>query len=302
MRLFSKHKNREYLDYNLMILPAFILLCIFNVYPLLGSVLAFKHFEGVKGIWGSEWVGFDNFKMLFMLREFKQITVNTIFISVAKIVLNFLFALSFALILNEVRTKWYKKSIQTVVYLPFFLSWVIVSGIFKDIFSVQGLVNKMLVIPFGDEPIMFFTNKVWFLTIVFITDIWKNFGYNAIIFLAALSNISPTLYEAADVDGASRWKKLLCITLPGIKPTIILIVILSLQGILSAGFDQIFNMYNPLVYSVADIYDTYIYRMGFQSSQFEFATAVGLFRSLMGFIFVFTAQLLAKKFGSYRVF
>jgi putative aldouronate transport system permease protein len=297
-----KIRNHDNIHYNLMLLPTLVFLAIFNIYPLLGSVLAFKNFIPAKGIWGSPWAGFDHFKILFMIPEFKSITFNTVFISVGKIILNVSLSLIFALILNEIHSKWFKKTVQTVVYLPYFLSWVIMAGIFKDMFSASGMVNGILTRLTDSEPVMFFSNKVWFLIIVFLTDVWKNFGFNAVVYLAALTSIDINLYEAADVDGASRWRKLWHITLPGIKSTIILILILSLQGILSGGFDQIFNMYNYLVMSVADIYDTYIYRMGFQASQFEFATAVGLFKSFVGFIFVFTAQWLAKKFGNYKVF
>jgi putative aldouronate transport system permease protein len=295
-------RNKESMHYHFMLFPAILLLAIFSIYPTLGSVIAFKYFDPTKGIWGSEWAGLDHFKMLFQIPEFKQITINTVMISSIKIILNVSCALGFALLLNEVRTGWFKKSVQTVVYLPFFLSWVIMAGIFKDLFSVDGLVNGLLHKLTHHEPVMFFTQPAWFLIIIYLTDVWKGFGFNAIVFLAALTSINPNLYEAAEVDGASRWNKLIRITLPSIKPTVVLILILSLQGILSGGFDQIFNLYNPLVYSVADIYDTYIYRMGFQNNQYEFATAVGLFRSAVAFLFIFVSQWMAEKYGDYKVF
>jgi putative aldouronate transport system permease protein len=301
MKLLNR-RNREIIDYNFMLLPAMILLGIFYVYPFFGSIMAFKYLDPVKGIWGSPWAGLDHFRTLFSVPEFKQITINTVFISVTKIILNISAAIVFALLLNEVRRMWFKRSVQTIVYLPFFLSWVVMAGIFIDIFSLDGFVNGLYNMITGAEKIMFFTNPGWFLAIIFSTDVWKNFGFNAVIFLAALTAINPNLYEAAEVDGASRWKKIFHVTLPGIKPTIIVILILSLQGILSGGFDQIFNFYNPMVYNVADIYDTYIYRMGFQGSQFEFATAVGLFRSVIAFLFVFVSQWLAGKFANYKVF
>lgn len=298
----SFRKNKDIVDYHLMMLPVVVFLAVFNIYPTLGSILAFKNFNPVKGIWASPWAGLDNFKMLFMIPDFAKITFNTLFISVVKIILNVSFALFFALLLNEVRTKWFKRSVQTIVYLPFFLSWVILAGIFKDIFSADGMVNGLLHSLGSKEPIMFFIDRVWFLVIIFLTDMWKGFGFNAIVFLAALTNINPSLYEAADVDGATRWQKMSRITLPSISPTIILVLVLSLQSILSAGFDQIFNFYNPLVYNVADIYDTYIYRMGIQSNQYEFATAVGLFRSTISLMFILFSQWLARKDGSLRVF
>jgi ABC-type polysaccharide transport system, permease component len=295
-------RNKEVIHYHIMLFPVIVFLVIFSIYPTLGSVMAFKSFDPIKGIWGSPWVGLDNFRSLFEIPDFKRITVNTITISVVKIVLNVSCALAFALLLNETRVRWFKRSVQTVVYLPFFLSWVIMAGIFKDFFSVEGLINGVIGRISGNEPILFFTSKSWFMIIIYLTDVWKGFGFNAIVFLAALTSINPSLYEAAEVDGASRWRKLTHITLPSIRPTIVLILILSLQGILSGGFDQIFNLYNPLVYSVSDIYDTYIYRMGFQNNQYEFATAVGLFRSAVAFIFIFLSQWLAEKYGDYKVF
>ncbi|QJD88356.1 sugar ABC transporter permease [Cohnella herbarum] len=295
-------RNNEVIHYHFMLLPTIALLAVFSIYPTLGSVMAFKYFDPVAGIWGSPWAGLDHFKMLFQIPEFKQITINTITISLIKIILNVSCALAFALLLNEIRKKWFKKSVQTIVYLPFFLSWVIMAGIFKDFFSVDGLINGALQRLTGGEPVMFFTSQFWFMIIIYLTDVWKGFGFNAIVFLAALTSINPNLYEAAEVDGASRWNKLIHITLPSIKPTIVLILILSLQGILSGGFDQIFNLYNPLVYPVADIYDTYIYRMGFQNNQYEFATAVGLFRSAVAFLFIWVSHWLAEKYGDYRLF
>lgn len=301
--MILKVRNRDKLHYNLMLLPTMVFLAIFNIYPLLGSVLAFKEFKPKLGIWGSPWIGFEHFETLFMLPAFKSVFFNTVFISVIKIILSLSLSLIFALMLNEVTSKWFKKTVQTVVYLPYFLSWVILAGIFKDLFSADGMVNDMIrLIAHNEQPIKFFGDKVWFLIIVFLTDAWKNFGFNAVVFLAALTSININLYEAADVDGASRWRKLWHVTLPGIKPTIILILILSLQSILSGGFDQIFNFYNYIVMDVADIFDTYIYRMGFLGSQFEFATAVGLFKSVVGFVFIFVAQWLAKKYGNYKVF
>jgi putative aldouronate transport system permease protein len=298
----GKIRNTEKLHYHLMLLPSMVILAMFTVYPNLGSVIAFKFLDPIAGIWGSEWAGLYHFETLFRLPEFRRITWNTFFISLVKIVLNVSFALGFALMLHEIRSRWFKRTVQTVTYLPYFLSWVILAGIFRDVLSLEGLVNGLLQRLVLSEPIPFLTDPVWFLIVVFATDVWRGFGFNAIIFLAALTSINPHLYEAAEVDGASRWNKLVHITLPSIKPTIVLILILSLQGILNAGFDQIFNLYNPLVYSVADIYDTYIYRMGFQSSQYEFATAVGLFRSAVAFLFIWASYVLAEKYGDMKVF
>lgn len=290
------------IHYHIMLMPAMIFLIIFTIIPLFGSVLAFKKLNPVKGIWGSEWVGFENFKTLFNIPNIGNILYNTVFIAVMKIIAQLIVPLIFALLLNEVRKLWYKKFVQTVVYLPYFLSWVILAGIFRDIFAMDGVINKGLGMLFSIEPIMFLGDNTWFPAIMVATDTWKNFGFNAIIYLAALTNINPNLYEACSIDGGNRWKQLLHITLPGICVTVVLLATLSLQGILNAGFEQILNFYNPLVYDSGDILDTYIYRMGLQNNQFEIATALGLLKSFVGFMLVLIAQKLADKFASYRIF
>jgi putative aldouronate transport system permease protein len=295
-------KNRSNaVNYHLMLLPAVALLCVFSLYPLLGSVLAFKEFKGSKGIWGSPWVGFANFQQLFGMPNFFRILFNTVYIAVMKIILNLFVPLVFALMINEVGTSWYRKTVQTIVYLPYFLSWVILAGIFKDIFSTSGLVNKALAALFGTQPIMFFADNTVFPAIVVLSDTWKNYGFNAVIFLAALTSIDATLYEAAKIDGASRWKQLLHITLPGLTPTIILLSALSLQNILNAGFEQILNLYNPLVHQSGDILDTYIYRMGLLDNQYEVATALGLMKSVFGLVMIYTSFYLSKRLAHYQI-
>jgi putative aldouronate transport system permease protein len=284
-----------------MLLPAVILLCIFSLYPLLGSVLAFKEFKGSKGIWGSQWVGFDNFLQLFSSPNFYRILFNTVYISLLKIIMGLFVPLVFALMINEVRKSWYRKTVQTIVYLPYFLSWVILAGIFKDIFSTAGLFNKMIGMVLGIKPVMFFANVTAFPIIIVVTDTWKNYGFNAVIFLAALTSIDAVLYEAARIDGASRWKQLMHITLPSLVPTIILLSALSVQNILSAGFEQILNLYNPLVYQTSDILDTYIYRMGLLDSQYEVATALGLMKSIVSFVLIYISFGLSKRFAHYHI-
>jgi putative aldouronate transport system permease protein len=299
--IFMKNKTNE-IQYHMMLLPALLFLAVFSIYPLLGSVIAFKDFSPVKGIWGSSWVGLRHFRIIFMIPDFHQVFFNTVYIAVLKIISNLIVPLIFALMLNEIKLPWFKRSVQTIVYLPYFLSWVILAGIFKDMLSSTGVVNKLLSAHFGIEPIMFFASNKWFPFILVSTDVWKNFGFNAIVFLAALTNINPSLYEAAAVDGAGRWKRLLSITLPGIVPTTILLATLGLQHVLNAGFEQVFNLYNPMVYQSGDILDTYIFRMGIQDNQFEFGTAVGLFKSAIGLMFIFIAHKLAEKYANYRIF
>ncbi len=289
-------------SYHVMLLPAVLFLCVFSLYPLFGSVLAFKSYLPAKGIWGSPWAGFENFTVVFGSPHFYRILRNTIVISLMKIALNLVVPLVFALLLNEVRRSWFRRGVQTITYLPYFLSWVILAGVFKDILSTTGLVNKVLERLFGIEPFMFFASVTAFPFIVVLTDTWKDFGFNAILYLAALASIDIGLYEAARIDGASRWQQLLNVTLPGISATIILLAALSLQNVLNAGFEQILNLYNPLVYASGDILDTYVYRMGLIDSQFEVATAIGLLKSFVGFCFIYTANALAGRYANYRIF
>jgi putative aldouronate transport system permease protein len=294
-----RHKTASY---HLMLVPVVVFLCVFSLYPLLGSVLAFKTFQASKGIWGSPWAGMENFTVVFNTPHFYQILRNTLFIATMKIVLALIIPLSFALLLNEVRSTGFKRSVQTVTYLPYFLSWVILAGVFKDLLSTTGMINKVLGSLFGTEPVMFFANATAFPYIVVATDTWKDFGFNAILYLAALASIDVGIYEAARIDGASRWGQLLHVTLPGLVATIVLLAALSLQNVLNAGFEQILNLYNPLVYSTGDILDTYVYRMGLVDSQFEVATAIGLMKSLVGFCFIYTANALAGRYANYRIF
>ncbi len=289
-------------SYHLMLAPTVILLSVFTLYPLLGSVLAFKTYMGSKGIWGSPWAGLDNFAIVFQSPTFYRILRNTVVISLGKIALNLMVPLAFALLLNEVRSAAFRRGVQTVTYLPYFLSWVILAGVFKDIFSTTGVVNKVLHQLFGMEPFMFFASVPAFPFIIILTDTWKDFGFNAILYLAALSAIDMGLYEAARIDGATRWQQLLHVTLPGITPTIILLAALSLQNVLNAGFEQILNLYNPLVYASGDILDTYVYRMGLVDAQFEVGTAIGLLKSCVGFVFIYTANALAGRYANYRIF
>ncbi|MNZ84218.1 putative multiple-sugar transport system permease YteP [compost metagenome] len=287
---------------HVLLLPAVIIALIYNYLPMLGIVIAFQDYVPWLGFGGSDWVGLEHFNYLFTYPDSKQVILNTLIISAMKIVLHMIFPVIFALLLNEVRINWFKRSAQTLVYLPHFLSWVILGGIFVDILSIRGgIVNRFLGL-FGIEPIFFLANGDWFRITVVVSDIWKDFGFSAIIFLAALAGVNPSLYEAAEIDGANRWKQVLHITLPSITPIFIVVVTLSLGRVLDAGFDQIFNLYNPLVYSKGDIIDTFVYRVGLQGSQFSFATAVGLFKSVIGFVLIVISYRMAYKWANYRIF
>ncbi len=283
------------------LVPSAVMLLVFSYWPMYGIVIAFKDFNPGLGFAKSPWVGLDWFKFVFTLPNFTRIITNTIVIAVIKIILGQLIPITFALLLNEVRMKTFKKTIQTFVYLPHFLSWVIVGGIFLDMMSREGLVNQMIGLV-GLKPIGFLIDNNWFKFTLISTDIWKNFGWGAILYLAALSNINPELYEAAVIDGANRLQRMFNITLPGITSTIVLLAALSLGGILDAGFEQVLIMYNPAVYPSGDVLDTFIFRQGLTEMQFSLATAVGLFKSCIGFLLIMLSNRLANRFANYRIF
>jgi putative aldouronate transport system permease protein len=294
IKSFTKH-------YWLMLLPGLVWLFFFNLYPMYGVVTAFKDFNPGLGILRSPWVGWDNFSYMFELDDSAVIFRNTILIAFSKMIGNLLVPLAFALMLNEAKNKLFRRTIQTAVYLPHFLSWVIVAGMLLDIFAYTGPVNQLLA-GFGVKPILFFADARLFPVFVVGSDIWKEFGFNAIIYFAALTSINPEMYEAAAIDGASQWKRLTRITLPSIVPVAVLLATLSLGNILNAGFDQIFNLYNPSVYSTGDIIDTWVYRAGLIDMQYGLASAVGLLKSAVGFVLITVSYGLAYRFANYRIF
>ena len=287
-RLYRKHKGLL-----LLVAPGLLFFLIFNYLPMFGLAIAFKDFRLDAGILGSEWSGLENFTRLFGGADFPNALRNTITISVLRLVFGFFAPIALALMLNEVRVSWYKRTVQTVTYIPYFLSWVILGGIFLMIFAQNGPVNQIAYL-FGVDPIEFLTDDFWFIVVVIATGIWQAAGYGAVIYLAALSGISPDLYEAAVVDGAGRWKQTVHITIPGLIPTIITLFILNLGHVLNAGFDQIYNMYNPMVYDAADIIDTYVLRR-IVLMDFGLATGAGLFKSVVGLVMVVLANWIARR-------
>lgn len=290
------------LPMHLMLLPAVILTFIYSYIPIMGIAIAFKKYNPMVGFWDSPWIGFDNFKYLLELPGTFQILRNTVFIALLKIILNLIVPVVFALLLNEIRNMKAKKSIQTLVYLPHFLSWIIFGGILIDILSPsEGIINQVIN-ALGFEPVFFLANEKVFPYVVILTDVWKEFGFAAVIYLAALTGVDPSLYEASIVDGANRWKQTLHITIPGILPIIVLMTVLGLGNVLNAGFEQIFVLYSPSVYSTGDIIDTFVYRIGMIDAQFGVATAVGLFKSVVAFVFVSVSYKLADKLLNYRIF
>ncbi|MBO7745939.1 sugar ABC transporter permease [Paenibacillus sp. MWE-103] len=295
------HSKRFAKHYYFMLLPGFVWLGIFSIFPMFGIIIAFEQFSPVKGMLGSEWVGLENFRYMFTLSDTASIFFNTIFIAVMKIIANLIVPLVFALLLNELRLAVLKKWVQTIVYLPHFLSWVILGGIVLDLFAFDGPINELMKF-FGLHAHNFFANATLFPFLAVGSDVWKEFGFNMIIYLAALTGINPALYEAAGMDGASRMRRLWHVTLPGIRTTAALLAVLGLGNVLNAGFDQIFNLYNPLVYSSGDIIDTWVYRTGLMDMQYELATAVGLLKSVVGFVLIALSYVAASKWANYRIF
>ncbi|MDR2135670.1 MAG: ABC transporter permease subunit [Treponema sp.] len=287
--------------YGLMILPGFLWLFMFSIVPMFGIVMAFQDFNPGRGILGSRWAGLENFKYLLLLGDSRQVIINTLLIAAGKMFFNLLIPLVFALLLNEVRVQGYKKFIQTAVYLPHFISWVILASVVLNIFGYRGMLNSVAAF-FGAEPRVWMTDASIFRQLVIGTEVWKEFGYNAVIFLAALTAINPSLYEAAAIDGAGRLSSAWHVTLPGISSTIVVLGVLGLGNVLNAGFDQIYNLYNPMVYSTGDIIDTWVYRMGLINLQFSLATAAGLFKSVVSFALIAGSWVAAYKAADYRVF
>ncbi|MCW3790238.1 ABC transporter permease subunit [Paenibacillus sp. LS1] len=285
-----------------MLLPAVVLTFIFAYIPMGGLVIAFQDYKPWLGFAKSSWIGLEHFRFLFSMQENVQVIWNTLIIAGMKLIGGLIAPLIFALLLNEVRKEPFKKTIQTFVYLPHFLSWVILGGILLDMLATKGMINQFLGAVFGLEPIFFLGDGTWFRTVVVTSDIWKEFGFGAIIFLASLAGINPALYEAAEVDGANRWQQTWSITIPSLIPIMIVVGTLSLGNILNGGFDQIFNLYNPLVYDKGDIIDTFVYRVGLVDGKFGFSAAVGLFKSVVGFVLIVIAYRAAYKFANYRIF
>jgi putative aldouronate transport system permease protein len=287
--------------YYVMALPGIALLFVFNYIPYYGLVMAFQDFNPGLGFLRSPFVGLDNYRFLLSLPDLERVVRNTIIISVGKIVFRQLVAIIFAVLLNELRHVLLKRTIQTVSYLPHFLSWVILGGVFITMLSRSGLVNRALG-TLGLGPFYFLGSNDWFRLTIISTDVWQDFGFSSIVYLAALAGIDPGLYESAVIDGAGRLKQIWYITVPGIATTIVLLAVLSLGQILEAGFEQILVLYNAAVYETGDIIDTWIYRYGLQQARYSLATAVGLVKSVVGTILVFSSNYMAKRFANYQVF
>ena len=288
---------RKYGALTLMFIPVVLYFLIFKYIPMGGIVIAFKDFIVTKGIFGSEWVGLENFEKAFRLATFRRSVTNTLTISGLKLLFGFPAPIILALMLNEVNHLRFKKTVQTISYLPHFLSWVVLAGMFQQLLSPNnGPVNAILRDVFGvKESIYFLGSNDYFRGTLVVTDLWKNVGWSSILYLATIAGIDPTLYEAATVDGATRWQCTRYITLPSLVSTIVIMLILSIGSIMDAGFDQVFNLYNSAVYKTGDIIDTYVYRYGLGEMKYSFATAVGLFKNIIAFILVVGTNLITRR-------
>ena len=290
------------LPLHLLLLPGLIIVLIFQYIPIFGIVMAFENYIPTKGIFGSKWVGMNNFEFIFSLPDTKEVIWNTFYIASMKIVAGIVVPVVTALMLNEIIKPLLRRGIQTLIYIPHFLSWVILGGILVDLLSPsQGLVNQVISF-FGLEPIFFLGDNRWFPITLVISNEWKEFGFSTIVYLAALTSISPTLYEAAVIDGAGHWRRMWHVTLPGMRPIIILLATLSMGQILNAGFEQVFVLYSPQVYASGDIIDTMVYRMGLLNAQYSLATAVGLFKSAVSLVLIGVSYWLAYRLANYRIF
>jgi len=288
---------------HLMLLPAVLFTFVFSYIPMGGIVIAFQNFIPAKGLFGDQvWNGLDNFKYLLSLPSFLSALRNTLIIALSKMMLGLAVPIMVSLLLNEAGGKYFKRSIQTIIYLPHFISWVVLAGIFIEMLSPSsGIINKVLKV-LDIEPIFFLGSNTWFRPTIIITDSWKNFGFSTIIYVAAISGVDPGLYESALMDGAGRIRQAFNITIPCISSTIILLSVLSMGNILNAGFDQIFNLYNPIVYQSGDIFDTFVYRMGIVQAQYGVATAAGLFKSAVSSVFICLSYFLSFRLAGYRIF
>ncbi|WKV08614.1 ABC transporter permease subunit [Thermoanaerobacterium sp. CMT5567-10] len=287
--------KKDWQLYSLLILPIAYYI-IFRYIPMYGNIIAFRRFVPGGPVYGTEWVGLRYFNMFIHDPSFWQVFRNTIILSVEYLVISFPFPIIFALLLNEIKSTWFKRFTQTVSYLPYFISTVVVADMIMQILDPSSGVINMIVKHYTGHTINFLAEPQWFRTIYIVSGIWQGMGWGAILYLAALTNINPELYEAAIIDGASRWQQTIYVTIPGMMPTIMILLILNIGSLLAVGFEKILLLYNPLTYSTADVISTYLYRMGLVSNNFSYAAAIGMFEAVIGLTLVYTANYLSRKF------
>ena len=296
-------KLRRELPLHLMLLPGIVMIFIFHYIPMAGLVIAFQRFQPAKGLFGDQqWVGLGNFEYLLSLPNTLSALRNTVVIALWKIVLSLVVPICTAILLNELTNLRFKKTVQTVIYFPHFVSWIILGSILIEILSPSsGIVNKFLGL-FGLGPYFFLGDNQYFQGTLIVSDIWKNFGYGSIVYLASITSIDQNLYEAAAIDGAGRLRQTWHVTLPGMRGIIVLMMVLKMGDVLNAGFDQIYNLYSPVVYESGDVLDTLIYRLGLGNAQYGPAAAAGLFKSLISMVLISVSYFLADKLFDYKLF
>ncbi|MDF2921345.1 MAG: sugar transporter permease [Paenibacillaceae bacterium] len=295
-RRYGKRVLRQNIPLYIMFLPIMAFFLIFKYYPMVDLVIAFKKYTFIKGVWGSPWVGLDMFRLIFQSDQILDIVWNTLILSGLNIIVGFPMPIILALLLNEVRKQSVKKIIQTFVFLPHFLNWVIVGGIIVTVFSqTNGVVNMLVEKVFGETYPFLYKTGSW-IGIYLGSSVWKEAGWGAIMYLAALTSIDQSLYEAASMDGANKWQQITRITLPGIMPTIIIMLILRIGRLMELGFDQVYVLQNNTVSEIAEVISTFMYKVGIQQANFSLATAMGLFESLVGLVLVLSANKLARRF------
>ena len=294
-------KRRSEMSYHVMVFPGLFFLILFSYIPMVGVIMAFQDFVPAKGLFRSEFAGLKHFIYMFQLPDIGKIIRNTVVIALGKMIFGMILAIAFAILLNEIRIKFMKKTVQTIVYLPHFLSWVVLASVVTNLFGLDGSVNQFFT-SIGFDKINFLGSSKVFPGLIVGTDVWQEFGYSSVIYLAAITSIDPGLHEAATMDGASWWKRVWNVTIPGMLPIILLMTAMNLTSILSAGFDQIYNLYSPIVYETGDVLDTYVYRIGLVGRQYSFGAAVGLCRSIVGMILLLSANALTKKLTDQKIF
>ena len=285
---------RKYWPYYVMALPGVVYLIIFKFVPMLGCVIAFEDYQVYKGIFGSDWVGLKNFRSMFAYSDFSRVLTNTLLMGLYRIVFTFPVPVILALMMNELGSPRLKTCIQTAVYIPYFLSWIIVAELIFDFLGVSGLFNRVRAL-LGMRSLLVMQQSKYFRTVYVISTIWKEAGWGTVVYMAAIAGIDQSLYEAASIDGATRWRKIRFITFPLIVPTALTLLLLQIGSFMELGFEHVYSLLTPMTYSTGDIFDTYVYRVGILQAQYSITTAVGLFQSVIGLVLVVFFNQLSRK-------
>ena len=308
-RSFSKAVRHFFVDYfwlHLMVLPGLAFFILFKYVPMYGIIIAFKNYKGAgggyAGIASAPWIGLKNFQMFFSSLYAGRVFGNTIYISLLRLIFSFPAPILLALLINEIRKNWFKRTVQTITYMPYFLSWVVVAGLLNTLLSPDMGAINVLIKSLGGTPVYFLTSKNWFRPILVISEIWKSIGYGSIVYLAAITGIDQEQYEAARVDGATKMQQIIHITIPEISEIIAIMLILQIGRMFDDNFDQIYNLYSPSVYEVSDVFETYIYRNGIQSSKFSYSAAVGLVKSVIVLVMIIFSNRASKRLGAQGLF